>query len=263
MRACSTFLNRVSAPPDSGSATSRRARYTPSVRALLVALDLPTAAEVGAALQQGWPTAAVLYADSVEEARIALQREHIDVVLLGAPPAAGGLQICEDVCEHAEAPVLLIAERRGLIDSVRAAELGVSDFLWRPLTTREVVRRVQQAMDRARAPLPMGTLSALEAGSLRVDYAACTVTVDGLTVNLSPGEYALLYHLTRNVNSVLATGTLLAKVWGRRYVDETDVLHVHVERLRLKLAGALRSGPRIAGREGFGYAFEHRASAKV
>ena len=233
------------------------------MRALLVALDLPTAADIGAALERAWPDAVTLYADSVEEARATLERERIDVVLLGASLAEGGLQLCEDVCQHAHAPVILIADRRGLIDPMRAAELGVNDFLWRPLTERAIVARVTSALARAQAPVPVAALAALEAGSLRVDYAACAVSVDGLDVELSPREYALLYHLTRNANSVLAYETLLAKVWGRRYVDETDVLRVHVERLRLKLGAALRTEPRIAWREGFGYAFEHRARSEA
>ena len=82
---------------------------------------------------------------------------------------------------------------------------------------------------------------------------------DRLTLRTRFNENALLYHLARNANSVLAYDTLLAKVWGRRYVGETDVLRVHVERLRRKLGTAPRTGPRIARRDGLGYAFEHRA----
>ena len=228
------------------------------MRALLVAIDLPTAADIGAALQEGWPEVVLLYADSVEEARATLAREQIDVVLVAGSPSVGGLQLCSDLSECADAPVVVVTERRGLIDPLRAAELGVQDFLWRPLSRRGVTRRVARLLERQRAPQPVADQGALEAGGLRIDYAARAVTVDGQTVELNAREYALLYHLARNANSVLAYDTLLAKVWGRRYVGETDVLRVHVERLRLKLGKTPRTGPRIAWRNGLGYAFEHR-----
>ncbi len=233
------------------------------MRALLVAIDLPTAAEVSAALERGWPDAVLLYADSVDEACATLEREAIDVVFVGAAASDGGLALCGEICEQANVPVILVTDRRGLIDPVRAAELGVQGILWRPLTAREVTRRVRDVLERARAPRPAGVGNVLEANGLRIDYAACAVTVDGHAIDLSPREYALLYHLTRNANSVLAYETLLAKVWGRRYVGETEVLRVHMERLRLKLGGSRRAGPRIAWREGLGYAFEHRARSEA
>lgn len=269
MRAAVPLLNTHStrtshrACPRSGEAWGGRGRYTPSVRALLVAIDQSTAADIGAALERGWPDAVLLHADTTDEVRAALEREAIDVVLVGASPSEGGLALCGDVCEHAAVPVILVTDRRGLIDPLRAAELGVQDFLWRPLTQREVTARVRDALEQARAPRPVEAVGALEAGALRIDYGSCAVTVDGRAVDLSPREYALLYHLTRNANSVLAYDTLLAKVWGRRYLGETDVLRVHVERLRLKLGGSPRTGPRIAWREGLGYAFELRARSEA
>jgi DNA-binding response OmpR family regulator len=233
------------------------------VRALLVAIDLPTAADIGAALERGWPDVTLLYADSADEVRATLERESVDVVLIGASPAVGGLALCSEICDQASVPVILVTDRRGLIDPLRAAELGVQGFLWRPLTQREVTARVHAIVEQARAPRAVQEADALEAGALHIDYGACAVTVDGHAVDLTAREYALLYHLTRNANSVLAYDTLLAKVWGRRYVGETDVLRIYVERLRLKLGGSPRTGPRIARREGLGYAFEHRARSEA
>ena len=233
------------------------------MRALLVAIDVPTAADIGAALQEGWPDVVLLQADSLEEARATLAREQIDVVLVGGSPSRGGLQLCSDLSECADAPVILVTDRRGLIDPERAAELGVQDFVWRPISRRAVTRRVRWLLEPQRAPQPAAEEGALEAGGLRIDYAARAVSVDGRAVDLNAREYALLYHLARNANSVLAYDTLLAKVWGRRYVGETDVLRMHVERLRLKLGAASRKGPRIAWRNGLGYAFEHRLANEV
>lgn len=233
------------------------------MRALLVAIDLPTAADIGAALQQGWPDVVLLHAETVEEAWAKLEREPVDVVLVDGSPSRGGLQLCSDVCERAHVPVIVVTDRRGLIDPVRAAELGVQGFLWRPVSQGEVMRRIRGLLERDGAPQSVDEEGALEMGTLRIDYAARAVTVDGQAVDLNLREYALLYHLARNANSVLAYDTLLAKVWGRRYVGETDVLRVHMERLRLKLGKAPRTGPRITWRDGLGYAFEHRIRSEA
>lgn len=232
------------------------------MRALLVALDLPTASQIGDALGQAWPGASISLAATVDDAREHMGREHVDVVLLGASAANGGLQLCEDVCESVPVPVLLVAERRGLIDARRAMELGIQGVLWLPLTPSAVVEAVRAASDAARisSQEPSG---ALVAGPLRIDYGAREVTVEGAPVELSAIEYRLLYHLTRNANSVLAYETLIAKVWGRRQSTDRETLRVHIERLRLKIpSGGVQGTYAIVRRAGFGFGFAVRASAE-
>lgn len=191
-----------------------------------------------------------------------MDREHVDIVLLGASAANGGLQLCEDVCDSVPVPVLLVAERRSLIDARRAMELGIQGVLWLPLTEGAVVEAVRVACDSTRATNrdPSG---ALVAGPLRIDYDAREVTVEGARVNLSAIEYRLLYHLTRNANSVLAYETLIAKVWGRRQSTDRETLRVHIERLRLKIPdGGVQGTYAIVRRAGFGFGFAVRASVE-
>jgi len=68
-----------------------------------------------------------------------------------------------------------------------------------------------------------------------MDYGTRRVTVGDKQVRLTPIEYGLLYHLTRNAGRVLPHRTLLAKVWGREYTSELDYLKVYIRRLRHKL----------------------------
>ena len=74
-------------------------------------------------------------------------------------------------------------------------------------------------------------------------------------VDLTPTEYKLLYHLVRNAGYVLTHGTLLAKVWGREYVDEVDYLRVYVRRLRDKLGDDPERPRYIRTERGLGYRF--------
>jgi two-component system KDP operon response regulator KdpE len=94
-----------------------------------------------------------------------------------------------------------------------------------------------------------------ESGNLRIDYASRTVSVSGDQVRLTPTEYSLLFHLSRNAGRVLPHQTLLAKVWGREYTDEVDYLKVYIRRLRQKLEGDPEMIGRIVSERGVGYKF--------
>ena len=88
-----------------------------------------------------------------------------------------------------------------------------------------------------------------------MDFARHEVRLDDELLALTPTEYKLLYHLVRNAGHILPHATLLAKVWGREYVDEVDYLRVYVRRLRDKL-GDDPDRPRFIQTErGLGYRF--------
>ena len=74
-------------------------------------------------------------------------------------------------------------------------------------------------------------------------------------LDLTPTEYKLLYHLVRNAGHLLEHGTLLAKVWGREYVDEVDYIRVYIRRPPNKLGDASDSPRYIRTERGLGYRF--------
>jgi two-component system KDP operon response regulator KdpE len=90
---------------------------------------------------------------------------------------------------------------------------------------------------------------------MEVDFDAQEVRVNGERVNMTPTEYKLLYHLVRNAGRTLPHGTLLAKVWGREYLDEVDYLRVYVRRLRDKLGDDPEKPRYIRTERGLGYRF--------
>jgi two-component system KDP operon response regulator KdpE len=88
-----------------------------------------------------------------------------------------------------------------------------------------------------------------------VDFAAQEARLAGVRLDLTPTEYKLLYHLVRNAGQVLPHGTLLAKVWGREYVDEVDYVRVYIRRLRDKLRDDPEQPRFIRTERGLGYRF--------
>jgi two-component system KDP operon response regulator KdpE len=104
-------------------------------------------------------------------------------------------------------------------------------------------------------PPPAEALPDFLAGPLAIHFGDHRVTVDGEPVKLTPVEYKLLYHLVRNAGHVLRHETLLAKVWGREYVDEVDYLRVYIRRLRRKLEPDPERPRHILTERGLGYRF--------
>ena len=72
-------------------------------------------------------------------------------------------------------------------------------------------------------------------------------------------EYSLLYHLVKNANRVIANRTLLAKVWGREYVDQLDYLNMHIQSLRSKLESDPDDPQLIVAEKKLGYRFVEHA----
>jgi two-component system KDP operon response regulator KdpE len=88
-----------------------------------------------------------------------------------------------------------------------------------------------------------------------VDFSAQEARVAGERLDLTPTEYKLLYHLVRNAGQILSHGTLLARVWGREYVDEVDYIRVYIRRLRSKLGDDPEQPRFIQTERGLGYRF--------
>lgn len=88
-----------------------------------------------------------------------------------------------------------------------------------------------------------------------MDFAAREVRLDKERVPLTATEYKLLYHLVRNAGRVLPHETLLAKVWGREYIDEIDYLRVYIRRLRRKIEQDPEHPRFILTERGVGYRF--------
>ena len=202
-----------------------------------------------------WPEADVLAARDGDEALKLIEHESPDLILLDIVlPGMDGFQICQEVRGFSDVPIVILSARDTEVDKVRGLEMGADDYITKPFSHLELLARVRAVLRRYQNQLPaIGEV--FESGDLRIDYGSRAVTVRGQSVRLTPTEYSLLFHLTRNAGRVLPHHTLLAKVWGREYVDEIDYLKVYVRRLRQKLEGDPETIGRIVSERGVGYKF--------
>ena len=202
-----------------------------------------------------WPDADVESAGDAEAGLKLIEQDPPDLVLLDINlPGMDGFEACQEIRRICDVPIVMVSARDNEVDKVRGLEMGADDYITKPFSHLELLARVRAVLRRYQSQLPtVGEV--YESGDLRIDFASRSVTVRGESVRLTPTEYSLLFHLTRNAGRVLPHHTLLAKVWGREYTDEIDYLKVYIRRLRQKLEGDPDTVGRIISERGVGYKF--------
>jgi two-component system KDP operon response regulator KdpE len=204
---------------------------------ILVVDDEPDVVEsirLGFALQ--WREVEVLGAAEGETALDLVERESPDLVLLDIGlPDRDGFDVLRELRTFSDVPVVMLTARDDAMDKVKGLELGADDYVTKPFNHLELMARVRAVLRRHDMPAPASRAPSFRSGDLEVDFSRQEVRLRGERGELTPTEYKLLYHLVRNAGHVLQHGTLLAKVWGREYVDETDYVRVYIRRLRDKL----------------------------
>jgi len=216
--------------------------------------DVVEALRIGFALQ--WRDIEVLGAGDGEAALRLVEEEHPDILLLDIGlPDMDGFEVLRQLRTFSDVAVVMLTARDDAIDKVKGLELGADDYVTKPFNHLELSARIRAVLRRLDMPGPASRAPSFRAGELEVDFAEQEARLRGERLDLTPTEYKLLYHLVRNAGHVLQHGTLLAKVWGREYVDEVDYLRVYIRRLRDKLGDDADEPRYIRTERGLGYRF--------
>ncbi len=224
---------------------------------ILVVDDEPDVVEsVSLGFRLQWREVDVLGAADGEQALDAIEREHPDIVLLDIGlPGMDGFEVLRQVRAFSDVPVVILTARDDALDKVKGLELGADDYVTKPFNHLELMARVKAVLRRLDMPAPASRAPSFRSGDLEMDFARGEARLRGERLELTPTEYKLLYHLVRNAGHVLTHGTLLAKVWGREYVDEVDYIRVYIRRLRDKLGDDPDEPRYIRTERGLGYRF--------
>ena len=224
---------------------------------VLVVDDAPEIVEsvrLGFAVQ--WREVDVLSAGTGRQALELVESESPDLVLLDIGLRdLDGYKVLEELRFFSDVPVVMLTARDDTIDKVKGLELGADDYVTKPFNHLELLARIKAVLRRLDMPPPKSRAPSFRSGDLEMDFDAQEVRLRGEAVQLTPTEYKLLYHLVRNAGRTLPHGTLLAKVWGREYLDEVDYLRVYVRRLRDKLGDNPEKPLYIRTERGLGYRF--------
>jgi two-component system, OmpR family, KDP operon response regulator KdpE len=216
--------------------------------------DVIESVRLGFTLQ--WREVDVLGATTGEAGLDTIEHEHPDIVLLDVGlPDLDGFSVLQQIRAFSDVPVVMLTARDDSMDKVKGLELGADDYVTKPFNHLELLARVKAVLRRLEMPPPASRSPSFQAGELEIDFARREARLRGERLELTPTEYKLLYHLVRNAGHVLQHATLLAKVWGRDYVDETDYIRVYIRRLRDKLGDDPENPRYIRTERRLGYRF--------
>ncbi|MCW2783847.1 MAG: response regulator transcription factor [Marmoricola sp.] len=179
-------------------------------------------------------------------------RAGADIVLLDLMlPGMPGTEVCRQIRQTSNVPVIMVSAKDDEVDKVVGLELGADDYVTKPYSPRELVARIRAVLRRGTEPdlAPM----TLEAGPVRMDTERHVVTIDGQDVRLPLKEFELLEMFLRNPGRVLTRGQLIDRVWGSDYVGDTKTLDVHVKRLRAKIEPSPADPKYLTTVRGLGY----------
>jgi two-component system response regulator RegX3 len=179
-------------------------------------------------------------------------RAGADIVLLDLMlPGMPGTEVCRQIRQTSNVPVIMVSAKDDEVDKVVGLELGADDYVTKPYSPRELVARIRAVLRRGTEPdLAPQTL---EAGPVRMDVDRHVVTIDGEDVRLPLKEFELLEMFLRNPGRVLTRGQLIDRVWGSDYVGDTKTLDVHVKRLRAKIEPSPAEPKYLTTVRGLGY----------
>ncbi|HET7683759.1 MAG TPA: response regulator transcription factor [Marmoricola sp.] len=166
-----------------------------------------------------------------------LEEVRPDVVLLDVMlPDVDGFTVCRTIRRHSDVPVIMVTARTDAADVVTGLEAGADDYVTKPLVARVLSARIRALLRRVDdSPCEDLADGEIEAGDLRIDLGAATVSRDGADLPVTRTEFKLLAALAAAHGNVCSREHLLEQVWGYGYFGDSRIVDVHVRRLRAKI----------------------------
>lgn len=172
--------------------------------------------------------------DGAQALTLATSRSPSLVILDVMLPSLDGWEVCRRIRRDSDVPIILLTARGDELDRIRGFTLGVDDYVVKPFSPAELVERVKAILRRARST-PAREDNPLVCGTLTVDAAGHTVTVEDRPVSVTPSEFRLLRTLIAAPGRVFSRDALLDQIHpeGDAVIDR--VVDVHVGHLRRKI----------------------------
>lgn len=159
--------------------------------------------------------------------------KHYDLLIIDRMlPSMDGIAILESVRRNGNRiPALFLSALADVDDRVAGLKAGGDDYLTKPFADAELLARIEVLLRRKEA-LPA---TSLRVGELALDLLTQKVTRQGIKLNLQPREFRLLEYLMKHAGQVVTRAMLLENVWEYHFDPQTNVIDVHVSRLRQKI----------------------------
>lgn len=149
-----------------------------------------------------------------------------------AMPEMNGIEVCKKIRAVSQIPIIVLSVKGEELTKVEALDAGADDYMTKPFGIDELLARVRAALRRLPAR-DAGKES--EVGDFRINRDDHILQVRGAEVHLTPKEFELMSFMIENHGRVMTHRTLLGKIWGGDYTEQTEYLRVFVGNLRKKI----------------------------
>ncbi|GGA09191.1 DNA-binding response regulator [Paenibacillus marchantiophytorum] len=160
-----------------------------------------------------------------------------DLILLDVMlPLLNGFEVCKQIREHHQIPILMVTAKKEDIDVIRGLGLGADDYITKPFKPGELVARVKAHL--ARYERLIGTKEQkdeIRIQGLFIDNASRRVFVHEQEINLTTKEFELLIFLATNPNRVFSKDHIFERIWGFDAMGDAQTVTVHIRKLREKM----------------------------
>ena len=202
------------------------------MRILLVEDDPDTARHVQRGLTESMHV--VDHTDNGNDGLGRALTEHYDVIIVDRMlPGRDGISLIKALREtNQRLPILILSALGDTDDRVAGLKAGGDDYLAKPFAFSELLARVEALQRRTQQDVVTTTL---QVGDLTVDLLSREVRRANQLISLQPREYRLLLYLVQHANQVVTRTMLLETVWDYHFDPQTNVIDVHISRLRSKI----------------------------
>ncbi len=173
-------------------------------------------------------------------------------------PNKDGLDICKEIRQSSDIPIIMLTAKGETFDKILGLELGADDYMVKPFDTKELTARVRAVLRRSamRNKDEKDSEKQIMLNELNINLSNYTVSYKGEKIDMPPKELELLYFLADNKNKVFTRDQLLNQIWGYDYIGDSRTVDVHIKRIREKISENESWGIKTVW--GIGYKFEVR-----
>lgn len=176
------------------------------------------------------------------------------VVLDIMMPNMDGWQLCRELREHNDIPVLMLTALGETAQKVKGFELGTDDYLVKPFEPAELIVRIRALLKRYR----IAASQTVQIGNLLLDRKTYEIALDGQSLTLPPKEFELLFKLASYPGKTISREQLIEDIWGYDFEGNERTVDVHINRLRERFPEESHAF-KISTVRGLGYRLEVRA----
>ncbi|HEY5562044.1 MAG TPA: response regulator transcription factor [Clostridiaceae bacterium] len=188
----------------------------------------------------------------------ALANDYSLIILDLMLPKIDGFQICKEIRNVKDIPIILVSAKKEDIDKIRGLGLGADDYITKPFSPGELVARVKAHLNRYDRLIGSNDHpnDEIKIRGLRVDKISRRVFVNDHEVILTTKEFDLLYFLAENPNRVFSKDELFEKIWDMDSLGDIATVTVHIRKIREKVEADTSNPQYIETVWGAGYRFK-------